>query len=75
MLIWILALDKCKKIQKNRRRTHPPVHVKEGTFFGPSRGRKKTQNMARPSVPFELPFVDPPTIAALKNNFNGLNSI
>ena len=28
--------------------------------------------MARPSAPFEIPFADPPTIAALKNNFNGI---
>ncbi len=48
------------------------MHVKKGRFYGPSRGRAKTQNMARPSAPFEILFSDPPTIAALKNNFNGI---
>ncbi len=48
------------------------MHVRKGRFYGPSRGRAKTQNMARPSAPFEIPFVDPPTIAALKNIVNDI---
>ena len=48
------------------------MHIKKGRFYGPSRGRGKHKTWRVPLLPLKYLLADPPTITALKNNFNGI---